>query len=82
MSDQRIRIICGVLPALLRQLVAENEVIVIDRVVRKGMPIKPFEMPSAASFERNQEAWQEKPNRRAGFASARRQAKKNRRRHG
>jgi len=82
MSDQRIRIVCGVLPAMLRQLVADNEVVVIDRIVRNSMPIKSLETPSAASLERNQEAWQEKPNRRAGFASARRQAKKNRRRHG
>lgn len=82
MSDQKIRIICGVLPALLRQLVADNEVVVIDSIARSGVSVKALEMPSAASFERTQEAWQEKPNRRAGFASARRQAKKNRRRHG
>jgi hypothetical protein len=75
MRNHRI-LILGILPVVMeRALSHAAELVSINELKRQQ-----WESPAAMLSYKPTEAWQEKPSRRGGFAAARRQAKKNRRR--
>lgn len=67
-------LIIGVLPALMERALSHT----VELVRCAEINSQSWEGRPNALITKPFEAWQEKPNRRAGFASARRQAKKRR----
>lgn len=74
MRNHRI-LILGMLPATLERALSHTaELVRVSELNRQQ-----WEPPAATLKWKPIESWQEKPSRRGGYASARRQAKKNRR---